>query len=104
MRAGWYAIKATLVGYEPGTDDVLVASSSEMAMSSIALSKGSSIPVARSRQRYGTPRLPSDEVRQIGGMIVEAITVRNEPAEQTRLSALVREICSRFPVPGLPDA
>lgn len=65
MRAGWYSIKATLVGYEPGTDDVLVASSSEMAMSSIALSKGSSIPVARSRQRYGTPRLPSDEVRQI---------------------------------------
>ncbi len=65
MRAGWYAVKATLVGYEPGTDDVLIASSSEMAMSSIALSKGSSIPVARSRQRYGTPRLPSDEVRQI---------------------------------------
>ncbi len=65
MRAGWYSIKATLVGYEPGSDDVLIASSSEMAMSSIALSKGSSIPVARSRQRYGTPKLPSDEVRQI---------------------------------------
>lgn len=65
MRAGWYSIKATLVGYEPGSDDVLIASSSEMAMASIALSKGSSIPVARSRQRYGAPRLPSDEVHQI---------------------------------------
>lgn len=65
MRPGWYAIKATLVGYEPGTDDVLIASSSEITMTSIALSKGSSIPVARSRQRYGAPKLPSDEVRQI---------------------------------------
>jgi len=37
-------------------------------------------------------------------MIIEAIGARDEPAEQARLSAEAREICGRFPVPGLPNA
>jgi len=36
-------------------------------------------------------------------MIVEAIRTRDEPAEQARIAAEVRDICGRFPVPGLPD-
>jgi hypothetical protein len=40
----------------------------------------------------------------IGEMIVQAIRTRDQPAEQARLAARVAEMCSRFPVPGLPEA
>ena len=65
-------------------------------------------PAVGSGIRVGTPAITSrgfgpDEVREIGRMIIAAIRSRDEPAEQARLSAEVREICSRFPVPGLPD-
>ena len=59
--------------------------------------------------RVGTPAVTTrgfgpDEMRAIGRIIVTAITSRDEPAEQARLSAEVREIVDRFPVPGLPQA
>ncbi len=59
--------------------------------------------------RVGTPATTTrgfgpEEMRAIGTMIVEAITTRDEPAEQARLAAQVREICARYPVPGLPEA
>ena len=65
-------------------------------------------PAVGSGIRVGTPAITSrgfgpDEVREIGRTIIAAIRTRDEPHEQTRLSAEVREICSRFPVPGLPD-
>jgi glycine hydroxymethyltransferase len=65
-------------------------------------------PAVGSGIRVGTPAVTSrgfgpDEVREIGRMIIAAIRTRDEPHEQARLSAEVREICSRFPVPGLPD-
>jgi hypothetical protein len=43
-------------------------------------------------------------MRVVGRIIIEAIRRRDEPAEQTRLAGEVREIVSRFPVPGLPAA
>jgi len=66
-------------------------------------------PTIGSGIRIGTPAVTSrgfgaDEIREIGRIIVSAITARDEPAEQARLAAEVREICGRFPVPGLPDA
>jgi HD superfamily phosphohydrolase YqeK len=42
-------------------------------------------------------------MRQIGEMIVEAIVTRDDPSEQAKLAALVHDLCSRFPVPGLPE-
>ena len=59
--------------------------------------------------RVGTPAVTTrgfgtDEMRAIGRIIVSAITSRDEPAEQARLAAEVREIVSRFPVPGLARA
>ncbi|MHB8458699.1 MAG: serine hydroxymethyltransferase [Candidatus Limnocylindrales bacterium] len=56
--------------------------------------------------RVGTPAATSRgfgpaEMREIGRVIVAAIASRDEPAEQARLAAEVREIVDRFPVPGL---
>lgn len=65
LRPGMYTIKASLIGYEPSTGEVFIQSPSETVSHNLALSKGSSVPVARSKQRFGTPRLPSDEVRDI---------------------------------------
>ena len=66
-------------------------------------------PAVGSGIRVGTPAITTRgfgpaEVREIGRMIIEAIGARDEPAEQARLSAEAREICGRFPVPGLPNA
>jgi hypothetical protein len=43
-------------------------------------------------------------MRAVARIIIEAIAKRDEPAAQTRLAGDVREIVSRFPVPGLPAA
>ena len=32
-----------------------------------------------------------------------AIVTRDDPSEQAKLAALVHELCSRFPVPGLRE-
>ena len=66
-------------------------------------------PNTASGIRVGTPATTSrgfgpDEMRTIGRLIIEAIRGRDEPAAQVRLAAEVREIVSRFPVPGLPSA
>ena len=66
-------------------------------------------PTVGSGIRIGTPAVTSRgfgpaEIREIGRIIIQAITARDEPATSARLAAEVREICSRFPVPGLPDA
>jgi glycine hydroxymethyltransferase len=66
-------------------------------------------PTVGSGIRIGTPAVTTrgfgpKEIREIGRIIIQAITARDEPAEQARLAAEVRDICSRFPVPGLPEA
>ena len=44
-----------------------------------------------------------DEMREVGRLLVRgALRARDEPAEQARIAAEVRDICARFPVPGLP--
>jgi glycine hydroxymethyltransferase len=65
-------------------------------------------PAVGSGIRIGTPAITTrgfgpEEVRDIGRMIVEAIRTRDEPAEQARLAAEARDICGRFPVPGLAE-
>jgi glycine hydroxymethyltransferase len=66
-------------------------------------------PNTASGIRVGTPATTSrgfgpDEMRTVSRIIVEAIRKRDEPAEQARLAGEVREIVSRFPVPGMPPA
>ncbi len=59
--------------------------------------------------RVGTPAVTtrgfgSPEMRTIGRLIIDAISTREDRASQARFAAEVRDICSRFPVPGLPPA
>jgi len=66
-------------------------------------------PNTASGIRIGTPAATSrgfgpEEMRAVGRIIIDAIKRRDEPAEQARLAGDVREIVSRFPVPGLPAA
>ena len=66
-------------------------------------------PNTASGIRIGTPATTSrgfgpDEMRAVGRIIIDAIRRRDEPIEQARLAGEVREIVSRFPVPGLPEA
>jgi len=58
--------------------------------------------------RVGTPAATSrgfreDEMRAIGETIVTAIVTRDDPSEQAKMSALVHDLCARFPVPGLQE-
>jgi glycine hydroxymethyltransferase len=66
-------------------------------------------PNTASGIRIGTPATTSrgfgpDEMRAVGRIIIEAIQKRDDAAAQARLAGDVREIVSRFPVPGLPAA
>ena len=59
--------------------------------------------------RIGTPAATTrgfgaDEMREVGRLIVGSLTSRDEPAEQAKIAAEVRDVCGRFPVPGLPEA
>ena len=58
--------------------------------------------------RVGTPATTSrgfrePEMKTIGETIVNAIVTRNDPSEQAKLAAIVRDLCARFPVPGLKE-
>ena len=60
-----YTIKATLIGYEPATEQAFISPAADDTVENILLSKGSSIPIAGSKQSFGAPKLPSDEVSRI---------------------------------------
>ncbi len=58
--------------------------------------------------RVGTPATTSrgfrePEMRQIGETIVSAIVTRDDASNQATLAAQVRDMCARFPVPGLRE-
>jgi glycine hydroxymethyltransferase len=66
-------------------------------------------PNTASGIRIGTPATTSrgfgpDEMKDVGRIIIEAISKRDDEATQARLAGEVGEIVARFPVPGLPAA
>jgi glycine hydroxymethyltransferase len=66
-------------------------------------------PNTSSGIRVGTPATTTrgfgeQEMRDVGELIVEAIRNREDESAKQTLSERVREICARFPVPGLPQA
>jgi glycine hydroxymethyltransferase len=66
-------------------------------------------PNTASGIRLGTPATTSrgfgsDEMIEVGQIIIEAIRTRDDHASQERLASRVDEIVARFPVPGLPAA
>ena len=66
-------------------------------------------PNVTSGIRVGTPATTTRgfgpaEMREVGRLLVEALRTRDEPAEHARIRSEVRDICARFPVPGLPEA
>jgi glycine/serine hydroxymethyltransferase len=46
----------------------------------------------------------TDEMRLIGGLIVDALEGRDDAAEQRRVADRVAELSASFPVPGLDRA
>ena len=66
-------------------------------------------PNTASGIRLGTPATTTRgfgeaEMRQVGLLIVRAIEQRDDEQALSALSEQVRQICARFPVPGLPEA
>ena len=59
--------------------------------------------------RVGTPATTTrgfgeGEMREVGELIVSAVKQRDDESAKQTLSDRVRDICARFPVPGLPQA
>ncbi|MEA2026380.1 MAG: serine hydroxymethyltransferase [Chloroflexota bacterium] len=66
-------------------------------------------PNTASGIRVGTPATTTrgfgtDEMRQVGELIVRALRERDDAAALDAVRRQVKEICARFPVPGLPEA
>jgi glycine hydroxymethyltransferase len=66
-------------------------------------------PNTSSGIRVGTPATTTrgfgpEEMRQVGRLIVRALRDRDDPETAPAVADQVRQICSRFPVPGLPAA
>jgi len=66
-------------------------------------------PNTASGIRVGTPATTTRgfgtaEMRQVGELIVRTLRDREDPASLEAVARSVKEICARFPVPGLPDA
>ena len=66
-------------------------------------------PNTASGIRVGTPAVTtrgfgSEEMRRVGDLIVRALRDREDPVALDAVRAGVKEICARFPVPGLTDA
>jgi glycine hydroxymethyltransferase len=63
-------------------------------------------PQVTSGVRLGTPAVTTrgfgrEEMKQIASLLVKVITNIGKPDIQSQVSQEVRQLCSRFPVPGL---
>jgi glycine hydroxymethyltransferase len=66
-------------------------------------------PNTASGIRVGTPAITTRgfgelEMREVGELVARTLRERDDPAALEAVSASVRQICARFPVPGLADA
>ena len=66
-------------------------------------------PNTASGIRVGTPATTSrgfgpEEMRRVGELIVRTLREREDPTALAAVRDVVKEICARFPVPGLPEA
>ncbi|CAN5660775.1 serine hydroxymethyltransferase [soil metagenome] len=66
-------------------------------------------PNTASGIRVGTPATTTrgfgpEEMRRTGELIVRTLRQRDDPAALADVARSVREVCARFPVPGLPRA
>ncbi len=66
-------------------------------------------PNTASGIRVGTPATTTrgfgpDEMRRVGELIVQSLRQREDPAALEQVRHEVKEICARYPVPGLPEA
>ena len=66
-------------------------------------------PNTASGIRVGTPATTSrgfgpEEMRRVGELIVRTLREREDPTALAAVRDEVKEICARFPVPGLPEA
>jgi glycine hydroxymethyltransferase len=66
-------------------------------------------PNTSSGIRIGTPATTTrgfgpEEMRRVGQLMVRALRGREDEAELQAVRREVKEICARFPVPGLPEA
>ena len=66
-------------------------------------------PNTSSGIRIGTPATTTrgfgpEEMRRVGELMVRALRGREDEAELQAVRREVKEICARFPVPGLPEA
>ena len=66
-------------------------------------------PNTASGIRLGTPAITTrgfepDDLRLVAELIVRTLRERDDPSSRTAIAAQVQEMCSRFPVPGLPQA
>ena len=43
-------------------------------------------------------------MREIARLIVSALQARDDATERAAVAERVRQMCARFPVPGLPEA
>jgi len=66
-------------------------------------------PMTGSGIRFGTPAITSrglgtSECHRVGEMIAEVLSAPEDEAVAERVKAEIRELCDRFPAPGVPTA
>ncbi len=66
-------------------------------------------PMTGSGIRFGTPAITSrglgtSECQRIGEMIAEVLSAPEDEAVAERVKAEIKELCDRFPAPGVPTA